>query len=48
MGEFNEVYDIISNQTKICLANCEDQVGKNLSLTLCGRYDGGNPKCHAI
>ena len=27
MGEFNEVYDILSNQTKICLANCEDQVG---------------------
>ena len=28
MGEFNEVEDIISNKTKICLANCEDQVGK--------------------
>ena len=26
MGEFNEVHDIISNQTKICLTNCEDQI----------------------
>ena len=27
MGEFNEVHDIIENKTKICLTNCQDQVG---------------------
>ena len=32
MGEFNEVQDIITNKTKICLANCEDQVGKQINI----------------
>ena len=26
MGEFNHVQDIISNKTKVCLTNCEDQI----------------------
>ena len=26
MGEYNEVHDIITNETKVCLTNCEDQI----------------------
>ena len=26
MGEYNKVYDIIENKTKVCLTNCEDQI----------------------
>ena len=28
MGEFNHVQDIISNKTKVCLTNCEDQINE--------------------
>ena len=26
IGEYDEVYDIIENKTKVCLTNCEDQI----------------------
>ena len=28
MGEYNKVHDIISNKTKPCLTNCEDQINE--------------------